>query len=183
MSSNRSSSSKGLWRFRSSILCLSHSLLLRLSERFQACDEFTGKRPGVRLCLVNSTDFRGVEMVERCIKAEHRLERLAFDDPRVEYINAMLCKLLFSHCHTTGANSGVDARKQHGMRDLTADMTLLIFDELDGPGGIVLIQRGTLRRHDHEVGCRHGVRGTQIGNAFRIDNHKRSLPFRVLDQV
>ena len=69
------------------------------------------------------------------------------------------------------------------MRYLAAYMALLILNKLDGPGGIVLISGGTLRRHDDEVGCRHGVRSAQIGDAFGIDNNERRLPFGIFDQV
>ena len=84
--------------------------------------------------------------------------------------------------HAAGAN-GIDAGKQHGMRYPAAYMSLLVLDELDGPGGIVLIERRALRGNDNEIGCRHGMRGPQIGNAFGIDNDKGCLLFRLLDQV
>jgi len=114
-------------------------------------------------------------MIDRCVEAEDRLEGLALDNASLKHVDAVLRKLAFCGHHTTRPNGSVDACKQHGMWNSPAYLSFLVFDELNGPGGIVLIECRALRRNDHEIGCRYGVCGLQIGNAFGVHDDKGGL--------
>ena len=60
----------------------------------QARYDFAGKRPGVRLCLIHPADLR-VQIVERCVEAEHCLEGLALDDAGFKDVDAVRRQLAF----------------------------------------------------------------------------------------
>src|SRR5215475_5821275 len=69
------------------------------------------------------------------------------------------------------------------MRNSPACLSLLVLDELNRPGSIILIERRALRWNDYKIGHRYSICGLQVGNAFGIHNDKGGLLLRLVDQV
>src|SRR5512132_2646458 len=129
-------------------------------------DHLSGKGAGIDDRRAQAADVPGIKGPYPTAERENRPEGLALDDLDLEELDAMPFELVLHMAQGPGSDGGARARQKHGIGDRALKGLLLLLDQPDGLGGLLGVELGALRRHNHQIAAADGVADHKVGCAF-----------------